>query len=111
MNLRNFTIAFAALAFATLAAEKIGDVTKVGNSAYMLVREFNTPEQNSTFQRNLEIMRRHAQIINAVKAKVEEEKDENKKKEMQTKLKQLEDEFEVNEPTHFLQTANTALFS
>lgn len=100
MNLRNFTIAFAALAFATLAAtaaEKIGDVTKVGNSAYMLVREFNTPEQNSTFQRNLEIMRRHAQIINAVKAKVEEEKDENKKKEMQTKLKQLEDEFEVND--------------
>lgn len=100
MKLKTFTIIFAAMLAAmqtVFAEEKVGDITKVGNSAYMLVREFNTPEQNSTFQRNLEIMRRHAQIINAVKAKVGEEKDENKKKELETKLKQLEDEFEVND--------------
>lgn len=101
MKLINLSAILAAalvcLATPVRAAEKIGDVTKVGNSAYMLVREFNTPEQNSTFQRNLEIMRRHAQIINAVKARVDEEKDENKKKEIKAKLKQLEDEFEVND--------------
>jgi len=90
----------AAITFATnvgFAQEKIGDIVKAGDTAYMLVREFNTPEQNDTFQRNLEIMRRHAKLIDVAKAKLAEEKDESKKSDIAAKLKQIENEFDVND--------------
>ena len=44
------------LAKSAIFAEKIGDIVKSGDTAYMLVCELNTPEANANFQRNINIM-------------------------------------------------------
>lgn len=84
------------LATSSLFAEKIGDIVKSGNTAYMLVCELNTPEQNANFQRNINIMQRSANAIDIAKTKIKEEKDPTKKAEYEKALKSLEQDFKTN---------------
>ncbi len=77
--------------------EKIGDVITVGSNAFMLVRVFDTPQKNDTFQRNVNIMRQYAQVISESKLKLEKIENPEEKAALQNKIKQLEDEFESNE--------------
>ena len=85
------------IASTSLFAEKLGDVVKAGNSAYMLVCELNTPEQNANFQRNINIMQRSAHAINIAKEKIQTEKDPAKKAEYEKALKSLERDFKTND--------------
>ena len=90
------------IASASLFAEKIGDVVKAGNSAYMLVCELNTPEQNANFQRNINVMQRSAKAIDFAKEKIQTEKDpakkaEYEKAEYEKALKTLERDFKTND--------------
>ena len=78
-------------------AEKIGDIVKSGNNAYMLVCELNTPEANANFQRNINIMQRSANAIEVAKTKIEEETDPAKKAKYQDALKTLEQDFKTND--------------
>ena len=79
------------------AQEKIGDVVMLGSNAFMLVRVFDTPQKNDTFQRNVNIMRQYAQAISEYKLKLEKIENSDERAELQNKIKQLEDEFESNE--------------
>jgi len=92
------TIACAALACAA-SAEKLGDVVKAGDTAYMLVCELNSPEKNAEFQRNLNIMQSSARAIDALKAKIEAEKDAAKKSKLESDLAQIERDFKTNDET------------
>ena len=97
---RYFTIALAAVACLFLRAEeKLGDIKNVGGMDFLLLREFNTPEENSAFQRNVQIMRRYSQVIGAIKKKLETTSEEKGKAALEAKLKQLQDEFKINEQT------------
>lgn len=102
-NLKNFSyktlfICLLLLPFAT-HAEKVGDVIKSGNTALMLVNILNTPEKNEAFQRDVEIVMRQARLIDFVREKMDEAKDEEEKSRISAKLKQMEDEFNVNNQT------------
>ncbi len=92
-----FIFLFAILALSTSFAEKIGDVVKSGSNAYMLVREFNTAEENRNFQRNIEIMQKTARAIDTIKAKSNEETDKAKKEKLEQTLKELERDFKTND--------------
>lgn len=83
----------------SLIAEKLGDIVKTGNSAYMLVCELNTPEQNTLFQHNINIMQRSAKAIDFAKAKIKEEKDPAQKAKYEEALKTLERDFKTNDET------------
>jgi len=85
-------------AFAALcSAENIGDIVKSGDNCFMLVREFNTPEENDQFQRNLNIMRNDARYIDFLKKKIAETVDKAQKVEFSAKLKDIEDNFKLND--------------
>ncbi len=90
-------LALCALFSHTASAEKVGDIVRAGDKFMMLVREFNTPESNDSFQANLNIMTRDSHIINLIKKKLNETSDQNKKKDLSAKLKQLEETFEKND--------------
>ncbi len=90
------TAIIASAAFAS-AQEKVGDIVKAGDTAYMLVCELKTPEQNVNFQRNINIMQRDSQAIDFFRKKIGEESDPAKKAELERKLKILEKNFETND--------------
>lgn len=81
------------------ADDKPGDITKVGDTSYLLVRHFTTAAQNETFQRNLSIMQRDAKAIALLKSMIEKEADETKKADLQNKLSQIEEAFKTNDAT------------
>ncbi len=92
-------IIFLAVALSTLSifAEKVGDISKVGNNAYMLVCELNTAEQNVKFQHNLTVMQRSARVIDSIKAQIKTESDATKKAKLETALKEIERDFATND--------------
>ena len=69
----------AAPIFAQTSREpRAGDIVRQGDSVYYLVRVFSTPEQNAAFQRDLDIMRRHATAIDKCKLRLKEIADAEK---------------------------------
>lgn len=69
----------AAAAYAQAPREpQAGDIVRQGDSIYYLVRVFSTPEQNASFQRDLDIMRRHAAAIDKCKLRIKEIADAEK---------------------------------
>lgn len=103
----------AAAAYAQAPREpQAGDIVRQGDSIYYLVRVFSTPEQNASFQRDLDIMRRHAAAIDKCKLRIKEiadaektfEKDPKKleslaadKKKISAALDRLVKDFSTNE--------------
>ena len=103
----------AAPIFAQTSREpRAGDIVRQGDSVYYLVRVFSTPEQNAAFQRDLDIMRRHATAIDKCKLRLKEiadaektfEKDPKKleslaadKKKISAALDRLVKDFSTNE--------------
>lgn len=103
----------AAPIFAQTSREpRVGDIVRQGDSVYYLVRVFSTPEQNAAFQRDLDIMRRHATAIDKCKLRLKEiadaektfEKDPKKleslaadKKKISAALDRLVKDFSTNE--------------
>ncbi len=96
--------AFAAFAALPLCAQnkaparelQLGDMVKQGDKIYYLVRIFSTPEQNAAFQRDIDIMRRHASAIDKCKTRLEElaelakSADEKKRPQIDTEKARIE---------------------
>ncbi len=93
------TITFLTIALSLLPtfAEKIGDITKAGNNAYMLVYEFNTADQCAIFQQNINVLQRSARVIDALKSQIQKETDATKKANYEKALKDLEIDFKSND--------------
>lgn len=77
----------------------VGDILRLGKSSYMVVFDFNSYPKYEEFQRNAQIMKNANAAIAAVNAKLEAEKDEAAKQSLALQLKQLKDEFEINDQT------------
>ncbi len=92
-------LTFLALSLSTLPAfaEKIGDITKSGDNAYMLVYEFKNPNQCAVFQQNINILQRSARVIDALKTQIQKETDNAKKAKYENALKDLEADFKSND--------------
>lgn len=79
------------------SAPKLGDIITTPNAAFMLVREFNTPEENDTFNRNVEVMRQSASQITALENALKNEKEPAKKSAIEDAIKRLENTFKAND--------------
>ena len=89
MKLKLIAIFTTIILTATSFAQKnndlaVGTILKQGNSIYYLVRKFSNADQNAAFQRDLDIMRKHALVI-------------DKREKIDSVLKQLEVDFATNE--------------
>lgn len=102
-NIKNFAaiavFVLFSLPLTQLRAEKVGDVIKSGSTAFMLVNILTTPEKNEAFQRDIEIVMRQAKLIDFVREKLSETKTDEEKERVNAKLKQMEEEFELNNKT------------
>ena len=83
MRIKTLFTIFAAIAALSASAQtgsepQAGDIVRQGNSIYYLVRVFATPEQNAAFQRDIDIMRRHATAIDKCKLRIKEITDAEK---------------------------------
>ena len=83
MRIKKLFTIFAAIATLSASAQtgrepQAGDIVRQGNSIYYLVRVFSTPEQNAAFQRDIDIMRRHATAIDKCKLRIKEITDAEK---------------------------------
>lgn len=83
MRIKTLFTIFAAIAALSASAQtgsepQAGYIVRQGNSIYYLVRVFATPEQNAAFQRDIDIMRRHATAIDKCKLRIKEITDAEK---------------------------------
>ena len=83
--------------FAYDEGPELGTMFSTGNAHYYVVRDFDTPEKNTAFTRNVEIMRRYANAIEAIKTKIATLPDGEEKTSLSNRLKQAEDEFANND--------------
>lgn len=90
-------VAAALAAQALSAADNVGDIVRGGDKYFIVVKHFDTPDRNAQFQKNVETMRRHAAIIDALKKAVAGEPDAQKKAKFSAKLKTAEDDFASND--------------
>jgi len=79
------------------AEEKIGDTFQSGSNMYMLVNIFNDAARFDEFQKNVEILKRENAILKEEIKKLALVKDDAEKKELQNKVKELEDSMEASE--------------
>lgn len=117
MKLKLIAIFTTIILTATSFAQKnndlaVGTILKQGNSIYYLVRKFSNADQNAAFQRDLDIMRKHALVIDKTK-NAQKESDEKiakaggkekaskeileERAKIDSVLKQLEVDFATNE--------------
>lgn len=77
----------------------IGNVLKINDKSYMVVFDFNNYQKYEEFQRNTAIMQNANNAILALSEKIEKESDPTAKENLKLQLKQLRDEFEINDKT------------
>lgn len=77
----------------------IGDIVKFGDNSYMVVFNFENYPKYEEFQKNVMIMKNSDAAIAALSIKIESEKDPIAKQNLEKQLKQLKDEFDINDKT------------
>ncbi len=83
--------------FANNMGPQLGTMFESGGAHYYVVRQFDTPEANNEFSRNVEIMRRYVNAIDAMREKIKTLPEGENKKTLQERLKQAEAEFASND--------------
>lgn len=98
----NFALLSSAILFSNFAYSQSAktqsakpQLLKIGANTYMLVRVIDGIKQNDTFQQNVGIMRRYDAAIKNAK-KMLEKATQADKKNIEAKLKQIEDEYDAN---------------
>lgn len=77
----------------------IGNVLKINDKSYMVVFDFNDYRKYDEFRRNTAIMRNANNAIVELTKKIEKESDPTVKENLKLQLKQLRDEFDINDKT------------
>ena len=92
---------FCALGAAAVNMPKlsVGDIVKFNDKSYMVVFNFNNYPKYEEFQRNTAIMKSANNAIVELSKQVESESDPAAKENLKLQLKQLRDEFEINDKT------------
>lgn len=77
----------------------VGDIVKFNDKSYMVVFNFNNYPKYEEFQRNTAIMQNANNAIIELSKRIESESDPTAKENMKLQLKQLRDEFDINDKT------------
>lgn len=86
-------------AISTAPKLSIGDIVKFGDKSYMVVFDFENYPKYEEFQRNTLIMKNTNAAMSALSQKIEKESDPVAKANLEQQLKQLKDEFLINDKT------------
>ncbi len=99
INIFKFLPIFAASAVASASqtSPAVGDIIKMGQQNYMIVFDFNSYPKYEEFQRNVQIMKAADATMKSLQEQIKTAADEQLKKSLEIKLKQIDSEFQAND--------------
>ncbi len=78
------------------AQDKVGDIVKSGDNYFAFIAEFNSPEANEEFQRNVSIVQNQNSQIKQISDQIKAEKSEDQKRFLEATLGKLQQEYKQN---------------